>query len=168
MNFWQHLHYSLFNLKAAALDLFTGQKIYWNAPESKTHYKTLGFLRLRLDPNPGGTIVPEINGCALIRELHVYGPAQGVTDSTNSTITSQHRGYGQLMMKTAETIAGQNGYKKAAVIAGVGVRKYYEKKCGYTKGQTYMLKYLAPIKDSYLWLPISLLSISAAFYYSLK
>jgi ELP3 family radical SAM enzyme/protein acetyltransferase len=168
MDAWQQLSYNLFRLKASLIDLFTGQTIYWNAPTTNTHYKTLGFLRLRLDPNAGGTIISEINNHALIRELHVYGPAQGVTDSTNSTITSQHRGYGQLMMKTAETIALQNGYTKAAVIAGVGVRKYYEKKCGYTKGQTYMLKNLVPVQNSYFWLPVLALSISAAFYYSLK
>ena len=32
-----------------------------------------GFLRLRIDNDPGGDYIPEINNSALIREVHVYG-----------------------------------------------------------------------------------------------
>jgi len=94
---------------------------------------------LRFDPNPGGDFIPEINNCALIREVHVYGSSLGVgTDAFGS----QHRGFGKLLVKTAEEISAMNGWKKSAVIAGVGTREYYKNKCGYTLGNTYMLKNL--------------------------
>ena len=99
-----------------------------------------GFLRLRLDPEPGGVdgeIIPELKGCALIRELHVYGQSVGIgKDGTGS----QHRGYGMKLMKIAEGIAASNGYTKVAVIAGVGTREYYKNKCGYSLEGTYMIK----------------------------
>jgi histone acetyltransferase (RNA polymerase elongator complex component) len=45
-------------------------------------------------------------------------------------------------MKNAENISRMNGYKKCAVIAGVGTREYYKKQCGYELIGTYMLKNL--------------------------
>lgn len=44
-------------------------------------------------------------------------------------------------MKESEKIAKEAGYKKMAVISGVGVRKYYEK-LGYELDRTYMVKSL--------------------------
>lgn len=44
-------------------------------------------------------------------------------------------------MKAAEEIAQKNGYKKIAVISGIGVREYY-KKLGYKLEGTYMTKIL--------------------------
>jgi elongator complex protein 3 len=41
----------------------------------------------------------------------------------------------------AEEIAMQNGYRKIAVISGVGVREYYRKR-GYTDGRFFLLKTL--------------------------
>jgi elongator complex protein 3 len=57
--------------------------------------------------------------------------------------SSQHKGVGQLLMKTAEDIAKSNGVVKTAVIAGVGARDYYKNKCGYELGKYYMVKTLA-------------------------
>ena len=96
-----------------------------------------GFLRLRLEKEPGGEHLPQINGCALIREVHVYGFSLGVGNDSNGT---QHRGYGQLLMKAAENIAALQGFHKTAVIAGVGTREYYKNKCGYTLDRGYMVK----------------------------
>ena len=42
-------------------------------------------------------------------------------------------------MAEAEKIAKEKGYKKMAVISGVGVREYY-KKLGYHLEGTYMIK----------------------------
>ena len=52
----------------------------------------------------------------------------------------QHKGYGKKMMECAENIIYSHGYKYAAVIAGIGVKKYYQEKCGYKKCGTYMKK----------------------------
>ena len=43
----------------------------------------------------------------------------------------QHNGFGKKLLARAEEIAIFNGYKKIAVIAGVGVREYYRNN-GYT------------------------------------
>ena len=40
---------------------------------------------------------------------------------------TQHSGFGKRLMKKAEEIALNNGYKKIAVISGVGVKNYYRK-----------------------------------------
>jgi histone acetyltransferase (RNA polymerase elongator complex component) len=118
--------------------IFNGKKTWWNG-NIKTYNGLIGFCRLRLDSNPGGGFIKELEGCALIREVHVYGHSLGVGNSGGS---SQHKGYGQLLIKTAEDIALQNKYKKIAVIAGVGTREYYKNKCGYHLDGTYMIKNL--------------------------
>ena len=44
-------------------------------------------------------------------------------------------------MAEAERLIKENGFSKAAVISGVGVRGYY-RKLGYRKVGTYMIKHL--------------------------
>ena len=88
-----------------------------------------GFCRLRL---VRGSYMRD---AALIRELHVYGELVSV----GKTKKVQHAGLGKMLMKEAEKIARQNGYKKIAVIAGVGVRGYY-RKLGYKLENSYMVK----------------------------
>jgi ELP3 family radical SAM enzyme/protein acetyltransferase len=113
--------------------------------DMKSYVGLYGFLRLRIDPAPGGDFVPEINGCALIREVHVYGQSMGVQSTEvqgMKSIGSQHRGHGRLMVATAEMIALAHGLTKTAVIAGVGTREYYKNKCGYTLDTHYMKKNL--------------------------
>lgn len=111
------------------------EKPYWNKYEN--YVAKFGFLRLRLDPNPGGDIIKDVRNTALIREVHVYGNTLGVG---SDNLSSQHRGYGKYLVKVAEEIALANGYSKTSVIAGVGTREYYNKKCGYYLKGTYMLK----------------------------
>jgi len=118
--------------------IFTGQKIWW-AGNMKTYNGIIGFCRLRIDSNPGGGFIKELANCALIREVHVYGHSLGVG---NSGASSQHLGFGQLLINTAEEIAVQNGFAKTSVIAGVGTREYYKNKCGYYLEGTYMNKNL--------------------------
>lgn len=118
--------------------IFTGRKTWWKG-NMKTYNGLIGFCRLRLDSNPGGGFIKELKDCALIREVHIYGQTLGVGNSGQS---SQHKGYGKLLVKTAEDIAIANGYKKVAVIAGVGTREYYKNKCGYHLEGTYMIKSL--------------------------
>ena len=89
-----------------------------------------GFCRLRLSTNSGANIYPSLKNTALVRELHVYGKMQTTVSKTTDK-SQQHCGYGTQMMKKAENIAMANGFKKIAVIAGVGTRNYYAK-LGYT------------------------------------
>ena len=130
---------------------------YFITMEDAGHQAVYGFLRLRLPekqndalPLVGGVgggysqneklweYLPEIKDAAFIRELHTYGQLVGIGKTEEGA--SQHTGLGSLLMKEAERIAKEHGYHKVAVISGVGVRGYYEKKHGYTKEGTYMIK----------------------------
>ena len=51
-------------------------------------------------------------------------------------------GLGSKLLKQAEYISYINGYKKIAVISGVGVRNYYRKKGYYLGENDYMYKQL--------------------------
>jgi len=143
---------------------FTGEWKYWSG-NLNTYTGLYGFLRLRFDPNPGGDFITEINNCSLIREVHVYGSSLGVG---TEAVGSQHRGFGKLLVKTAEDISSMNGWKKTAVIAGVGTREYYKNKCGYHLGTNYMLKELNPYNyQNYyrLIILINIIVVVAAIYF---
>jgi ELP3 family radical SAM enzyme/protein acetyltransferase len=116
-----------------------GKTTYQYTGSRKHYIGLLGFCKLRIDPNPGLGFVPELEGAGLIRELHVYGQTVCVGDKSEST---QHRGFGQLLIKTAECIIKENGLKKSAIISGIGAREYYKNKCGYCIEGTYMTKML--------------------------
>ncbi|OIO51579.1 tRNA uridine(34) 5-carboxymethylaminomethyl modification radical SAM/GNAT enzyme Elp3 [Candidatus Uhrbacteria bacterium CG_4_10_14_0_8_um_filter_58_22] len=99
------------------------------------------FCRLRLPGNVSDqhNLPPEIRGAALLRELHTYGhlvPIDG-----HSPKSAQHHGHGRRLMDEAEQLARQSGFKRMAVISGVGVRAYY-RKLGYRRRGTYMIKCL--------------------------
>jgi len=138
MDFFQKLMYWLMHVYMYLYTLITGRLSYWPG-DLDTYIGLYGFLRLRLDPFPGGGYIPEISNCALVREVHVYGASLGVNNGLESN-GSQHRGFGKLLMSTAEKIAKNAGWNKVAVIAGVGTREYYKNKCGYELSGTYMVK----------------------------
>lgn len=100
----------------------------------------VGLLRLRkCSPD---TFRPElVNGCSIVRELHVYGSVVPV--SARDPTKFQHQGFGTLLMEEAERIArDEHGSRKLAVISGVGTRNYY-RKLGYELDGPYMSKLLA-------------------------
>lgn len=96
--------------------------------------KLVSLLRLRL---PGKVFIKELEKAALIREVHVYGQQVAVGDKKYDK--KQHLGMGTLLMQKAEKLAKSKGYKKIAVIAGIGTREYYKKR-GYKLFGTYMVK----------------------------
>lgn len=97
---------------------------YFISYESPDKSLICGFCRLRLC-NSSKSIFPELNDCALIRELHVYGNLIKTTNKTEKD--AQHIGFGKKLLKIAEQIALQNDYTKIAVISGVGAQYYYRK-----------------------------------------
>jgi len=111
-----------------------------------------GFLRLRITPNPGIGVFPELKECALIRELHVYGKMQVVGSKQKSTEDNavQHFGFGSKLLAKAEAIALENGYEKIAVISGVGVRDYYRKK-GYLDEGHFLIKKIPKNNHKTVW-----------------
>jgi len=105
-----------------------------------------GFVRLRFPytTNKKGWI-DDLEDCALIREVHVYG--QLVPTFCSSYIkNNQHKGLGRKLIKKAEQISINNGFPKIAITSGVGVRNYY-KRLGYNKGEFYMVKDLNTLDD---------------------
>lgn len=105
-----------------------------------------GFTRLRLAPNAGKEVeIQELEGCAMIRELHVYGRMTEVGTKRVICLGGrkvQHMGFGRKLLAEAEKIARVNGYKKISVISGVGVRGYYRKN-GFVDGDLYLIKTLS-------------------------
>lgn len=106
--------------------------------EDKERSAVYAFLRLRL-PAERKPLFDSLKKAALIRELHTYGLMVGV--GKEDAEASQHKGLGTKLMVEAERIAREAGYKKMAVISGVGVRGYY-RKFNYRLEDTYMVKSL--------------------------
>ncbi len=103
--------------------------------ESSDKKVLYAFLRLRLPSKTQKPILPELKDSALIREVHTYGQLVGIGKKGEV----QHLGLGKKLLLEAEKIAKKQGYKKVAVIAGIGVREYYQKN-GYHLEGTYMVK----------------------------
>ena len=99
-----------------------------------------GFVRLSL---PSGdapdTGLADLQGAALIREVHVYG--QSLPVGTEADGAAQHSGLGTQLLEQAERIARGRGYRRVAVISAVGTRGYYLGR-GYARGEHYLIKEL--------------------------
>jgi len=93
-----------------------------------------GFLRLSL-PRAEPAIA-ELTGCAVIRELHVYGPALELGARRKGA--AQHAGLGTRLLDEARRIVHQEGFNRLAVIAAVGTRPYYWKR-GFEQGELYVV-----------------------------
>ena len=106
--------------------------------ETKAGDTILGFLRLRKVARPHRA---ELDGSAVVRELHIYGQAIsiGINDRRDSY---QHKGLGMRLLKEAERISKDDfGVDKIAIISAVGTRQYY-KKFGYQQDGPYVSKEL--------------------------
>lgn len=93
------------------------------------------FLRLSLPAEP--LLVPELDGAAMIREVHVYG--QSLAVGNEGPGHAQHRGLGARLIERAATIAAERGYRRLAVISAVGTRAYYRQR-GFRDGALYQLR----------------------------
>jgi elongator complex protein 3 len=98
-----------------------------------------GFLRLSLPKNRTEHFINELNGSAIIREVHIYGESVeiGNTDSAHA----QHLGLGKTLIAKAEEISAKNDFTKISVISSIGTRNYY-KKLGYELEDLYQTKKL--------------------------
>jgi elongator complex protein 3 len=93
-----------------------------------------GFLRLSL-PQAEPPIA-ELTGCAVVREVHVYGPALELGARREGR--AQHAGLGTRLLDEARRIARQEGFRRLAVIAAVGTRPYYRAR-GFEQGELYVV-----------------------------
>ena len=103
--------------------------------------KLAGFLRLSL-PGSGSpqTGLTDLDGAAIIREVHVYGQSLEVGEDQEGA--AQHIGLGTELIEKAEQIAHAQGFRRMAVIAAIGTRRYYAGR-GFRQGEHYMVKDLA-------------------------
>ncbi len=98
------------------------------------------FLRLSLPgPHSPETGLADLQDAALIREVHVYG--QSLEVGARQGGVAQHVGLGTRLLAQAETIARAQGYRRLAVIAAVGTRRYYLQR-GFQRGEYYLVKNL--------------------------
>ena len=97
-----------------------------------------GYLRLSLPTvDAPDTGMADLDGAALIREVHVYGQSIEVGEARQGA--AQHIGLGTQLLERAEVIAREAGFKRLAVIAAVGTRVYYESR-GFTRSAFYMVR----------------------------
>lgn len=120
------------------------RELVYDACGGKEHFisavsgdSLIGFARLRF---PSQVYRPELEGAALLRELHVYGSLVSVgTDAGDEEW--QHRNFGRLLLGRAEELAAGAGYTRIAIMSGIGVRPYYRRQ-GYERSGPYMVKVL--------------------------
>jgi elongator complex protein 3 len=101
------------------------------------------FLRLSLPHSPQAgsrAFLDEIAASALIREVHVYGPALSIGDEKAGA--AQHSGLGTQLLDAARRISREAGFRRLSVIAATGTRGYYAAR-GFTLGTLYMHSELA-------------------------
>jgi elongator complex protein 3 len=98
----------------------------------------IGFARLRF---PSSVFRPELEHAALLRELHVYGSLVPVGKDAESE-EWQHREYGKALLARAEETARAGGFRRLAIMSGIGVRPYYRRQ-GYERRGPYMVKELS-------------------------
>ncbi len=102
------------------------------------HDRIAAFLRLCLPTTHTvtHTALEELSSCAIIRELHVYGPALGFNERRDAA--TQHQGLGAQLIEYAKELTRSHGYGRLAVISAVGTRDYYRKR-GFTEGTLYQI-----------------------------
>ena len=120
----------------------------YHAADAEEHFisfqtpgdKLAGFLRLSL-PNPRAPRldIPDLDGAAIIREVHVYG--QSLKVGMEKDGAAQHIGLGTRLIAEAERIAAESGFSRLAVISAVGTRRYYHSR-GFRAGDLYLYKTL--------------------------
>ena len=100
--------------------------------------KLAGFIRLSLPcENAPQTDLIDLEGAALIREVHVYG--QSLQVGAEKQGAAQHAGLGTRLLQQAEVIAKEKGFARLAVISAVGTRQYYLER-GFERGELYLVK----------------------------
>ena len=76
---------------------------------------------------------PELEGCAILREVHVYGAS---LDLGRRGGAPQHAGLGRRLVERATALAEEAGFRRLAVISAVGTRDYY-RGLGFSDGALY-------------------------------
>ncbi|MDD4062400.1 MAG: tRNA uridine(34) 5-carboxymethylaminomethyl modification radical SAM/GNAT enzyme Elp3 [Candidatus Pacebacteria bacterium] len=124
------LYNSSANLKLFKQEYLASEgKEFFLSIEDTTRKNIYSLLRLRFTSR----------NTAIIREVHTYGLQTSISKKAKSP---QHKGLGKKLIKEAEAISKENGFKEIWVISAVGTRPYY-RKLGYRVKKTYMVKKLS-------------------------
>jgi elongator complex protein 3 len=124
------------------------QDVVYSAGGAEEHFisfvtpedKLAGYLRLSFPgPSSPETDLSDLEGAALVREVHIYGQSLEVGSSEEGA--AQHAGLGTRLLAHGEDLARGHGFQLIAVIAALGTRGYY-RKLGYELSETYMVKSL--------------------------
>jgi elongator complex protein 3 len=83
--------------------------------------------------------IPDLQGAALIREVHVYG--QSLPVGAEQEGAAQHIGLGTSLLEQAANIAIEHGFSRLAVISAIGTRRYYQSR-GFKRGALFQVKKL--------------------------
>ncbi len=112
--------------------------LQWVTPRGKI----AGFLRLSLPHaeyvSARAGELPDELGCAMIREVHVYGQVANLHRADGS---AQHLGLGRQLVERACVIAHDAGFGRINVISSVGTRDYY-RRLGFGDGDLYQTREL--------------------------
>lgn len=103
--------------------------------------KILAFLRLSLPLSPTNEVSDELNGAAMIREIHVYGRSLAIGQKDHDD-KAQHFGFGKKLIAKAAAISKKAGFSKLAVISAIGTKEYYRKR-GFSDGELYQFLHLS-------------------------
>jgi elongator complex protein 3 len=132
--------------KKVNADELTFKDFVYHPAHSEEHFlsfvtpddRLAGYLRLSFpDKNAPKTGMPDLDGAAIIREVHVYGQSMRVGEEL--TGAAQHIGLGTELLQIADQISIEHGYKHIAVIAAIGTREYYRGR-GFEVSDHYMVK----------------------------
>ena len=117
-------------LKSTPYETSIGTEIFLEFVNAED--RIAGFARLSLPEGP--TDIDELEGSALLREVHVYGEATEI--GVRSAERTQHRGLGQALVDAAAQRSVEAGYPRLSVISAVGTRGWY-RRLGFVDGELY-------------------------------
>lgn len=127
------------NVKTTEYEASEGREIFISAEDAKDDV-LVGYLRLRIPSERAHRKEMKEKPCAIVRELHVYGSLVPVGKHFEKAW--QHKGFGNVLLTKAETIARENyDLKKILVISGLGTKQYYMR-FGYRHDGVFMSKKL--------------------------
>jgi elongator complex protein 3 len=117
-------------LRVTEYDTSVGREVFFQYATRED--RIAAFLRLSLPDHPGS--ITELEGSAIIREVHVYGLLVSIGDRQDGR--SQHLGLGRSLVQQATETARTTGFENLAVISSVGTREYY-RGLGFADGPLY-------------------------------
>ncbi len=101
-----------------------------------------GLLRMRI-PSQAVPVLDATGRCAVIRELHIFGPEVPLSELRDKA--AQHRGLGKALLREAERIARDEfDVSRLVILSGTGAKEYYRQEFGCRPAGDYMVKSLKP------------------------